>query len=457
MPGTGFVETLGVNDLKQVSVVAVVLFVVLRLSIGWQLLYEGLWKYDSLDSAAPWTAEGYLKAAQGPFRDRFRAMTGDPDDLSWLDHEQMTQRWANWRERFSAHYQLDAEQQKELAKLIDAPAGPTVASLAALPATVDPARFPVDSSKKPVISYDAAKKQLVVPGQLLPAEVAALKSLVNVLDLGEKSFGVRGEDGEPARVSDTLVQPDPVDLSFYKAIVDLEKRANALTYSQRLTSLLKADPDRVGVEWRSTPKPELVMGTATVDSEADHNVRYGEIQVYKDLIQEYETALAKAQVDYQLDHAERIGKKLASKRTEVVGPVKALDAQLQESAKKLLKPNQYALGAIPPENTPARRASDQAMWALLIFGTLLMIGLATRPAAIGAAVLLMSFYLVVPPWPGVIQPPGPEHSLFINKNTIEAVALLAIAALPTGSWFGLDGIIRKLFKRSDPAVPAGRK
>lgn len=445
------------NDLKQVSVVAVVLVVILRLSIGWQLLYEGLWKYDTLDSAAPWTAEGYLRVSQGPFRDRFRAMTGDPDDLSWLDHEQMTQRWANWRQRFSAHYQLDEGQQKELAKLIDAPVVPTTVSLAALPASVDPAKFPVDAAKKTVISYDAAKKQLVVPGQLLPAEVAVLKSLVNVLDLGEKTFGVRGEDGEPARVNDTLTPPDPVDLSFYKAILDLEKRANALTYSQRLTSLLKADPDRVGVAWRNTPKPELVMGTASIDSAADHNVRYGEIQVYEDLIAEYESALANAKVEYQLDHAERIGKKLAAKRTEVVGPVKALDAQLHEAVKKLLKPNQYALGGLPLENTPARKASDQAMWALLIFGTLLLIGLATRPAAIGAAVLLLSFYLVVPPWPGVMQPPGPEHSFIINKNTIEAVALLAIAALPTGSWFGLDGILRKLFKRSEPTVPVRGK
>ena len=53
--------------------------------------------------------------------------------------------------------------------------------------------------------------------------------------------------------------------------------------------------------------------------------------------------------------------------------------------------------------------------------------------------MLMSFYLVWPPFPGVIDPPGStEHALFINKNFIEAVALLAIASLPTGQWFGLD-------------------
>lgn len=508
------------NDLKQVSVVAVVLIVVLRLSIGWQFLYEGLWKYDTLNSPAPWSAEGYLKAAQGPFRDRYRGMTGDPDDLNWLDHDQMTQRWTNWRTRFTSHYQLDADQQKELAKLLDPP-GAVAVSLAALPAAVNPEKFPKDAARKPVVSYDAAKKQLIAPGTLLPAEVAALKGMVDVLDLGdglftkrdeqgnplreggqiaeapaddvafyqellelekkvegnakqaqrlaqlkeatgvlpidETHFARKGEDGLPVYEGGTIVLADPQDLAFYKAILSLDRSANKLAYSQRLTALLKADPDRVGVEWTGEPKPELAMGTAAVGSPTDHNIRYGEIQVYKDLIHEYETALAKAQVDYQLEHADRIGKKLAAKRTEVVGPVKALDTQLQDAAKKLLRPEQYALGAMPSEGTPVQRASQQAMWGLLILGTLLLLGLGTRPAAIAGAVMLMTFYLVVPPWPGVPQPPGPEHSFVVNKNLIEALALIAIAALPTGSWFGLDGLIRKLVKRPAPVAPAAKK
>jgi uncharacterized membrane protein YphA (DoxX/SURF4 family) len=89
------------------------------------------------------------------------------------------------------------------------------------------------------------------------------------------------------------------------------------------------------------------------------------------------------------------------------------------------------------------------MWGLLILGALLMIGFCTRLAAVGGAVMLTMFYLVVPPWPGVPEPPGTtEHALFINKNLIEAIALLGIAVLPTGSWFGLDGVLRWLFRRS---------
>lgn len=493
------------SDLKRVTVVAAALIVVLRLSIGWQFLYEGLWKYDSLESANPWTAEGYLKQAQGPFRNHFRAMTGDPDDLGWLDLATMNQRWASWRQRFVTHYQLDEAQQKELAALIDPP-GPAAVALNALPASVD-----LEKVEKKPVSYDAAHKQLVAPNRLLPAEVESLKELVNVVEV-DGVLAKRGENGQPLRDGATpvpaaesdialykgivelagkigdprqtqrlnqlkqatgivpqgegfvraddngapltsggeLVKADPADIEFYKAVVALEKKANTLSYAQRLTALLSADPDRVGVIFRTAPKSELVMGTAPVGSATEFNVKYGDIQAYKDLIQEYEAALAEAKVNFQFDHVERIGKKLAAKRSEVVGPVRALDADLKKAASKLLKPTQFALGALPPEETPLHKASSQAMWGLLILGSLLLLGLGTRLAAIAGAVMLLSFYLVLPPWPGVPQPPSPEHSFIVNKNLIEVLALLAIAALPTGSWFGVDGLIRKLFLHSDP-------
>ncbi|MGH7201043.1 MAG: hypothetical protein ACREJB_10595, partial [Planctomycetaceae bacterium] len=73
--------------------------------------------------------------------------------------------------------------------------------------------------------------------------------------------------------------------------------------------------------------------------------------------------------------------------------------------------------------------------------------LLSRPAAVGGAVLLLSFYLVMPPWPGVPDAGGTEHAFLINKNLIECVALLALAAMPTGTWFGLDGLFTWWFRR----------
>ena len=63
---------------------------------------------------------------------------------------------------------------------------------------------------------------------------------------------------------------------------------------------------------------------------------------------------------------------------------------------------------------------------------MLLAGFGTRAACIAGAGMLLSFYLVWPPWPGVPVDPSPEHAFIVNKNLIEVAALLALAALPTG-------------------------
>ena len=74
---------------------------------------------------------------------------------------------------------------------------------------------------------------------------------------------------------------------------------------------------------------------------------------------------------------------------------------------------------------------------------MLIMGLGTRLAAFLGAVMLSGFYLAQPPWPGVPPAPGPEHSYIVNKNLIEVIALLAVAVLPTGRWFGLDAFVER--------------
>ena len=43
--------------------IAVVLIVLLGIAIGWQFVYEGLWKLNTFSSAKPWTSAGYLRNA----------------------------------------------------------------------------------------------------------------------------------------------------------------------------------------------------------------------------------------------------------------------------------------------------------------------------------------------------------------------------------------------------------
>jgi hypothetical protein len=55
--------------------------------------------------------------------------------------------------------------------------------------------------------------------------------------------------------------------------------------------------------------------------------------------------------------------------------------------------------------------------------------------------------MAMPPWPGVQEIPSIEHNLIVNKVLVEALALLAIATMPTGKWFGLDAAVSALLNR----------
>ena len=443
------------KDLHRVSIVAILLIVLLRMSIGWQFLYEGLWKRATLTSPTPWTSEGYLKNAQGPLRNYFRNMTGDPDDLKWLDYTAVSQRWNDWRDRFVKHFHLDEAQQKALNQALEGtPDGNTPAdqlpptpelkqTLKELPKSVDPKKL------GEAFRYDAAGKYLIAVKPVLPSEEATLISMVDV---------VRNRDGNFGKRSDSTSRPDGAELEFYRTVERLSSQSRELSYRHRLAAALRGDPENTGVTGALNARGsfDFVMGTVLPEeaSGEKHVVRYGKIQEYKDLVKDYNHAVETAAMDFQNDHANMLGKKLALMRAELVGPIRALDASLHETALKLLKPEQLKYGALPPAGTPLERSDRQVMWGLIVVGSLLIVGLGTRVAAVLGAILLVMFYLVMPPWPRVPAIAGPEHSFIINKNLIECIALLGIAALPTGTWFGIDALFYGWLRRKKAIPPA---
>lgn len=304
---------------------AIVFLVVLRLSIGWQFLYEGLWKQHAAHGTEPWTAAGYLKNAKGPFRSTFRNMVDDPYDYDKLDATAVQKRWQAWRQLFELHYPtLDANQKARLNKLVD-------------------------------------------------ESVAKLKT--------------------------TLSNP----------------------------------------EWAGVVNEKF---KGTVDYK-----RAGEIELYKAMVAKYEAKLKEVKVDFQQSHLDKLWADLEAKRKELTGPIDALTSELQLSATKLLNLEQIARGPSPQPASKIDSVNWQTIWGLTILGFCLIVGLFSRTAALGAAWMLLMFYLVVPPWPGVPEAPGPEHSFIVNKNFIEIVACLALASLPSGRWFGLDALIHRFVLR----------
>lgn len=393
------------------SFIAVVLLVMLRLAIGWQLLYEGLWKLDTQNSPRPWTSAGYLKNSEGPLRDTFRQMAGDPDDLDWLNYDVVAARWDDWARRFTANYGLSEKQSASLNRMLNGGYGKlgdrkvyASNTLEKLPDHIENLNADSRVSEK-ITWYDPEKKLLYVDGTRHMTEGERDKLLALVKD-----------------------KDDDDSKAFTKAVEQVfARQKRGMGYKEKLLGAVKGNPDLLGNEdWQ----------------------RLGDKNEYKVQLTRYQSQRDLAATEFQWDHLSYDWKKIQSLRSDITGPVKALEKEFQESATKLLTLRQLQLN---PQNPPASTllfVDWSTMLGLTVLGALLIFGLFTRCTAIAAAFMLFGFYMAMPPFPGVPELPGPEHSFIVNKNLIEVIALLAIAALPTGRWFGLDAWIAAWRSRS---------
>jgi len=88
------------------------------------------------------------------------------------------------------------------------------------------------------------------------------------------------------------------------------------------------------------------------------------------------------------------------------------------------------------------------MWGLTLVGTLLILGLFTRLAALGGFGFILLFYLCNPPFVGYFYSIPTEGSyLVVNKNLVELCALVVILVTGSGRFAGLDRIVHRLIGR----------
>jgi uncharacterized membrane protein YphA (DoxX/SURF4 family) len=78
---------------------------------------------------------------------------------------------------------------------------------------------------------------------------------------------------------------------------------------------------------------------------------------------------------------------------------------------------------------------------LVCVGVGLLFGLFTRFSCVVGVVLLVLITLPYLPLPGLPDNPRSLPYYYINQNLIEAVALLALATMASGRWIGLDGLL----------------
>ena len=89
-------------------------------------------------------------------------------------------------------------------------------------------------------------------------------------------------------------------------------------------------------------------------------------------------------------------------------------------------------------------------WGLTLIGLGLMVGCLTRLTGSAGIILLMLYYLCNPPFVGYFYSLPAEGSyLIVNKNLVEATALLVVVVTRAGRFFGLDLILSGRSRRSD--------
>ncbi len=346
--------------------------VVLRLVIGWHLLFAGVEKLRK----DTWTSEGYLRESYGPLAPTFRRVAGDavldrltlrplPDDFvlgKELLHEYfppaLAAEWDAYFERFAAHHQLDA-QKRELAQ-----------------------------------------------AKLEKLKDAAVRWMLE----GKKLVRKTSPHGPAIEVERTTPQRVQEYLDKLHQARDLQDHALAAARRSGLAD-----------------------------------------QVQK--------------VTRDLDAARADANRL---RRELRADVDQQTAALKEALQTVLTPAQVEKGTPPePPRNPWRQPERWREWSLLDWndavvgygltavGALLLVGLFTRTACVLGACFLLGFYVAAPALLGAPEALRAEGYPFVNKNVVEAVALLALATTRSGRWAGLDAFVYWLnpfrWGRGEPA------
>jgi uncharacterized membrane protein YphA (DoxX/SURF4 family) len=161
---------------------------------------------------------------------------------------------------------------------------------------------------------------------------------------------------------------------------------------------------------------------------------------------------------YSLTRASVVAAADQAKKDAAAAPdvaVAALEAKFTDLKTALSKalPADVAAGpvTVKPDKSFIERLDTITMWSITAIGAMLLLGLFTRLAAFAGAAFLVMTYLTHPPFPWLPLPPGTEgNPVFINKNVIEALALLVIMVHATGRWLGIDALLHRIFFRNSP-------
>jgi uncharacterized membrane protein YphA (DoxX/SURF4 family) len=140
---------------------------------------------------------------------------------------------------------------------------------------------------------------------------------------------------------------------------------------------------------------------------------------------------------------------LSQLRASLVSDLDEKTADMKKDLASVLDSEQKEKGRMDEEPQPnlVLKWIDRAtVWGLAAIGAGIFFGLFTRLSCLLAAGFLAMTYLAEPSFPWLpVSPKSEGNYVWVNKNVIEMLALLALSTIPTGRWLGLDGLVHWLF------------
>ena len=405
------------------------MLVLLRLAIGWHLFIEGASKLETFavgptGTSKPFSSRGYLQQSQGPLAPYFHSLAGDPDqqlvarlqDGSEGSLPVLKQEWTDYVDRYSKHYKLDESQKTKAQELLKQHFDKLVqwhrsgtksvsrdySFTTITPTLTTPQRIEEYKSKLNEYRNKIDGWNLRFEKDVTKARIATLRGDIAKLrvdlqkDLDEQQEKLRQE-------LDKLLSKDQIKIDFDQYVIRLMRAAASPGYTQdnqAVAELVQAVRDSKNAKisdehWQSLPRyPEGFFYAMSSDPELS-KVLYG-----------------------------------VCKRN-VGPPLRVEDTRMLDIA----------------DHTVA--------WGLTLAGLGLLLGCFTRFSCLVGAILLLLFYLALPPLPGLPDNPMVEGKyLFVNKNLIEVLALLVLATTASGRWLGIDGLLSNIvpFKYLWPAT-----
>jgi uncharacterized membrane protein YphA (DoxX/SURF4 family) len=434
-----------------------IFLVCLRLAIGWHFFFEGVEKLHT----PSWSSAPYLRESTGPLAKDFRDMAGDPvlglveleplgkdQDSARVPHNQrfppgLGKAWDGFADRFIAHYKpKDDSDAKQFENSVRAKLAQRKEQTGMWLA----GQGPHGSKKVTITKYGVTAEATKTTAERLAEYKAALKHLA---DLQEKEQQEYKKAFEANSVQALRRMQDPDAKTPYAALPGLNKDiADAKAEVTRQRADLLADVNQQTLEMKKALRDLLTPDQRNV--------------VLPKAIEEKIKALP---ADKQAQARQEALEKQPQFGTFVEDEDPALLIYLNQApVKNEASLRQYlAEPQAPTWSTWSWLSWDRLQWSdflvrygLLAVGACLLVGLLTRTACVAGAAFLLLFYLAMPPLPGLPANPRAEgHYLFINKNIIEMLALLALATTYSGRWVGLDGLLHYFspFRRRDTAEP----